>query len=122
MDTEEKPKHAGGRPSAYQPEYCEIALEVLGAGGSRAALAARLDISKSNLCDWEKKYPEFSNALARGLARSEALWESPDFYPDLNALRWKMNMMNRFGWTDKSESKVENTGFTLVQNLAGPKE
>ena len=105
-----------GRPTKYKHEFCEIALEVLGQGGSRAALAARLGISKSNLWAWEKEHPEFLNAIERGLTASEALWESPEWHPELHPTRWKMNMTNRFGWNgDKTESVLTGKNGGPIQ-------
>ena len=108
-----------GRPTKYREEMCEIALHVLGDGGSRAQLAATLEVGKDSLYAWERDYPDFSEAMARGLAMSEAKWESPDWHPEMHHQRWALNMKNRFGWTDRVESKVQAEGFTLVQNLAG---
>ena len=104
-----------GRPSPYKPEFCAVALEVLGAGGSRAALAAKLDVAKATIWDWERAHPEFSDAVARGLSASESLWESPDWHPDLHPARWKMNMTNRFGWTDRVENAHVGPGGGPIQ-------
>lgn len=101
---------------------CETALEVLKAGRSKAALAAALDVSKETIYAWEKDYPEFSDAIARGLAAAEMIWEEnrrDDVHPHI----WALTMKNRFKWTDKQETTLAGEGFVLVQNLAGkPKE
>jgi hypothetical protein len=94
---------------------CDVALEVLGAGGSRAALAAKLDVGKDSIYAWEKEYPEFSEAVLRGLAKSESLWESPDWCPDLHPRRWDLNMKNRFGWHDKTEKAITGPNGGPIQ-------
>jgi tRNA U34 5-methylaminomethyl-2-thiouridine-forming methyltransferase MnmC len=98
---------------------CNTALEVLRAGRSKAALAAALDVSKDTIFQWEKDYPEFSDSIMRGMAAAEAIWDDPGFHPEMNPMRWRLQMMNRFKWTDKQETTLAGEGFVLVQNLSG---
>ncbi|MER2529740.1 MAG: helix-turn-helix domain-containing protein [Candidatus Competibacter denitrificans] len=110
--------NAVGRPPKYRKSMCETALVVLKAGRSKAALAAELDVSKETIYAWEKEHSEFSDAIARGLAAAEMVWEEQrrdDVHPHI----WSLTMKNRFKWTDKQESTLVGEGFVLVQNLAG---
>lgn len=101
---------------------CDTALNVLRTGRSIAALAAELDVSKDTIYEWKKQHQEFSDAIARGLAAAEMVWEEnrrDDVHPHI----WALTMKNRFKWTDKHESTVKSNGFVLIQNLGGkPKD
>ena len=99
---------------------CNTALEVLRSGRSKAALAAELDVSKETIYAWEREHKEFSDAVSRGLAAAEAVWEEKrrdDVHPHI----WSLTMRNRFKWMDKQEVGVSGS-FTLVQNLNGKAE
>ena len=82
------------------------AYDVLAAGGSIAKVAATLDVAKSQVQEWMVVHSEFQAAIKRGLAVSESMWEDPGFHPDMNALRYRLNMANRFGWGEKNTTEV----------------
>ena len=95
------------RPSLYDGETtCQLAYEALAAGGSYAKVAVALGVCKETVFGWIKKYQEFSDAVKIGLAVAESQWEEPEFHPDMNPVRYRMNMQNRFGWRDKIDSEI----------------
>lgn len=64
---------AGGRPTLYDPDYCDLAIEHMGGGLSIAGLAGKLKVSRETIYQWARDHEEFSDALniARG---ASALW------------------------------------------------
>jgi len=96
-----------GRPSTYDPSICADIPAFFTSGASKAELAVHLGISRQTLWDWEGKYPEFSEAIKRGVENSEAWWVSQGRVAlrerEFNHVLWYMNMKNRFGWSDKQE-------------------
>ena len=52
---------AGGRPTKYKPEFCEIAIECGKQGMGKAEIASKLGVVRETLWDWGNKKPEFSN-------------------------------------------------------------
>lgn len=114
--TEQKKKHAGGRPSKYDPLMCERVIELMSEGASKVEVAADLKIARDTLTDWTHKNKEFSAAIKIGEELSEAWWMGiarenliERFQGSkLNATLWYMNMKNRFGWKDKQE--IEHSG------------
>jgi len=82
------------------------AYDVLAAGGSIAKVAATLDVAKAQVYEWMGVHPEFQYAIKRGLAVAESMWEDPGFHPDMNAMRYRLNMANRFGWGEKNTTEV----------------
>ncbi len=103
----------------YRDDMPAIAYAVLseGDGGSIAKVAAALDISKETLNVWRKKYPALSDAISRGLAVSEAIWEDPNFHPSMMPLRYKLNMANRFGWSDRNTTEVTGKDGGPLQSI-----
>ena len=59
-----RPKYTFGRPTKYQPDWMLEKIIDLGMNGaSRAKIALVLGINYDTLVEWEKKYPDFSDAL-----------------------------------------------------------
>lgn len=87
-----KPKHAGGRPTDYRPEYCEQIIEFFSGELTKklkkkittkqgavieeeievandlptlVSFARKIGTSRQRLYEWEKVHPEFKDALSR---------------------------------------------------------
>lgn len=103
-------KHPGGRPTKYDPSFCEKVIEFMRQGDSKEAVAGRLEIAKDTLYRWAKEHEEFSDAIKRGETLSQVFWE--DMGKDMvlsgqgSASSWIFNMKNRFSWRDKSETEI----------------
>jgi hypothetical protein len=54
-----------GRPTEYQPEYCELVIEKMGQGYSLTAFAGSIRVAKETVYRWIKEYSEFSDAVSR---------------------------------------------------------
>jgi hypothetical protein len=107
-----------GRPSKYDPAYCEQVIELGKQGKSRWAIGSILNIPPSNLTNWEAAHKDFREALE--ISRQHALqyWEelaenhlieSPGS-PKLNTGLWSRSMAARFPEQYRENSKVELTG------------
>lgn len=60
-------KNKGGRPTKYNAELHPILIGALSSLGlSDEEMAEKLQINKSTLYEWEKKYPRFSDSKKRG--------------------------------------------------------
>ena len=106
-----------GRPTKYDPDFCQIAVDAMAKGFSKEAVAGHLQISKDTLYAWIKLYPDFSYAIKEGLELSRMFWENLGIEhvthtkasKQLNSTVWLFNMKNRFNWADKIETKNEDT-------------
>lgn len=65
---------AGGRPTKYDPKYCDEAIEFMAEGFSVGAFAGKIRVSRDTLYEWASKHREFSDALKIG--RSAAQYEA----------------------------------------------
>ena len=110
-----KPKPAKrpvGRPSSYEPEYCEIIIELGKLGKSIAQMASAFDVDKASIFDWAANHEEFSTALARARAHSQTWWENAaqENMADrnFNAQLWLKSVASRFrdDYTERQVTEV----------------
>lgn len=102
-------KHPGGRPSKYDPRFCEVAIKQGRLGRSRVAISCVIGISRENLADWEDRYPEFRHAMDEAMRLSQLWWEQAGQdgltagAGAFNAAVWSRSMAARFprDWRDK---------------------
>jgi hypothetical protein len=74
---------AGGRPTKYRPEYCDLAETILAGDNPWCEVARVLQVCENTLDRWKKKYPEFCSAYERGRAAGCAV-----FMRKVNAAAW----------------------------------
>lgn len=100
-----------GRPTSYNPGFCQEVMDLGKQGKSITQMAAALDVCKDSLYEWEKTIPEFSDALKRARQLSQAWWEDrgqegldkPGFQSSL----WAKQVSCRFRSDYSEKSTVE---------------
>lgn len=110
-----------GRPSKYDPAYCDQVVEIMADGYSLTAFAGTIRVHRGTLNEWMAVHPEFSEAVKKGKAACAVWWESAN---RANALSGQGNATSCiFGlknmapdeWRDKHE--VEHTGPAPVTRI-----
>lgn len=66
---------ARGRPSDYDPAFCEQAVEFLREGYSIAAFAGHIGVARSTVYKWIDEHEDFSDAVKTGQAGAVLWWE-----------------------------------------------
>jgi len=93
----------------YDPEICKKVIALMMDGYSIKEVAYKLKIARSTLYLWMEEFEEFSDTVKEGVDFGEGYWMSAGrenlHNKDFNSTLWYMNMKNRFGWSDKTESK-----------------
>lgn len=108
-----------GRPSSYNPKYCEEIVEYMRQGFSKIAFAAHIGINVSSIYEWERNYPEFSVAIKVAEQECQKYWENMGnmgamgMIPNFNATAWIFNMKNRFKWRDKQPEEVTQVNVNI---------
>jgi hypothetical protein len=103
-----------GRPSKYDPAYCDQVVEHMREGASLTSFAASVDVARSTINEWMEHHPEFSEAVKRGKAACAAWWEKTNRNLALtgqgNATACVFGLKNMAGedWRDKHE--LEHSG------------
>ena len=59
-------KHAGGRPTKYRPEFCELAGNYCRLGATDPELAEFFDVCRDTIITWRHEHQEFSDAIRVG--------------------------------------------------------
>jgi DNA-binding XRE family transcriptional regulator len=115
-------KRPVGRPTKYDPAFCQRVIDFMAQGFSKEAVAGELHIHKETLYEWEKAHKDFSDSLKQGVELSRKFWEKIALDhlthtakgKQLNSTVWIFNMKNRFAWSDKKEIDIgEKTAKTF---------
>ncbi len=104
-----------GRPSDYDPSYCDLVVEKAGEGWSLYEVAHELNVARPTLDNWASAHPEFLNALSRAKTAAQAWWEqtgrSGMREDKFNAAVWKKTMEARFreDYTERRETEISGS-------------
>ena len=89
-----------GRPTDYDPSYCDKVVEWGALGKSKTWMAAELDCTRQTLEHWAAANPEFLHALQKALTKSQAKWEDEGqdglTADKFNGSVWSRSMAARF--------------------------
>jgi len=110
-----------GRPTKYDPKYCQEIIDFMSRGDSLTAFAGEIQVSRETIYEWERTYPEFSDAINTARYKCQAWWETQGKIGlfmgkedgTFSQSTWIFNMKARFGYRDKVE--VETTGTHKIE-------
>jgi len=111
------------RPPEYKTEYCKIAQDILANGESLAGICGELDISRTTLYNWRDQYPDFKDAIDRGLQKAQREWERVGMdgikgnYDKFSSSPWIFTMKNRFRDDYKDDKEQKPVSDTIVDRL-----
>jgi len=102
---------AGGRPSKYKPEYCQMLIDHMAKGYSFECFGADVLVTEKTLYNWIDSHPEFLQSKRLGEKLCQKWWETlgrglAAGKTQGNAAVFIFNMKNRFGWTDKRDLQL----------------
>ena len=133
-DTKVKPKHAGGRPTKYKPEYCKAILDFFDTelydttietyyyknGESKetekrvakplpflSAFARSINVCRDTIREWRDQHPEFSVAYKTAKEMQKEMLINCGLLGLYNATAYIFTAKNIAGMRDKQELIVE---------------
>lgn len=119
-----------GLRTAYSTELPDMLLEHMANGGTQDAFCGKPEVGVSHQTFWKwlKLYPELRVAKEVGVALAQRYWEGIGndsmFLPDgvrFNMSAWRMIMMNRFSYKDKTTLETaEGDPLAVVPLLQQP--
>jgi len=123
--TEEK--RPVGRPTSYDPSFCERVIELGRIGKSIEQIAANLGFSTRVLFDWRDKHPDFLHALEYAKELELDWWENiaqsmmveNKDSDKLNSSIWSRSMAARFPKKYRESTKTEITGADGAPLITG---
>jgi transposase-like protein len=125
--TETQEKRPVGRPSLYNPAYCEKVVELGRLGKSVEQIASNLNLSLRVMYKWRDEHEEFMHAMEDAKQHEQAWWEEQaQAYmvenkesDRLNASLWSRSMAARFPKKYRESVKQEITGAEGAPLLQG---
>lgn len=108
-----------GRPSLYNPAYCERVIELGKEGCSVVEMAADLGVARNTIeTTWPADHPEFLEAFTKARVYSQSWWESMGrknliMAPGAGQFQgsvWSRSMAARFPADWRESTKQEITG------------
>ena len=125
--TDTTEKRPVGRPSLYDPKYCEEVITLGKLGKSVEQIASILDVSLRTMYSWRDAHEEFLHALEDAKTYEQAWWEEQAVAymvenkesDRLNATLWSRSMAARFPKKYRESVKQEITGADGAPLLQG---
>lgn len=108
-----------GRPSKYDPTYCDLIIEMLSEGASLTEFRAAVGgVTRQTFSNWKRDYPEFLDASTQAEAYGQAYWEKRlrtelMFDNKVNSPLVKLYFANRFNWHDKQQTDVTSSDGSM---------
>lgn len=126
-DKPQEEKRPVGRPSRYDPAYCEQVIQLGGKGKSVEQIGAILGIGTRTLFTWRDQNEEFRHALELAKELEQAWWEdmAQSYMVEekesakLNTGLWSRSMAARFPKKYRESVKQEITGAEGAPLLQG---
>jgi len=125
--TELPAKRPVGRPSLYDPAYCETVRDLGRIGKSVEQICYQLDVSLRTIYLWRDAHEEFMHALDDAKTYEQAWWEEQAAAymvenkesDRLNSTLWSRSMAARFPKKYRESTKQEITGADGAPLLTG---
>lgn len=99
-----------GRPTKYEPEFCQRCIDFMGLGYSLTAFAGELGVARHTINDWMAAHPEFLQATRIGQATRtkslEATLIAGETGPKVTGHIFALKNADPEGWKDKREYEV----------------
>lgn len=98
-----------GRPTKYEPQYCEQVIEHMKQGASLTSFAASISVARSTINVWMADFPEFSESVKIAKAHCAAWWEklgrenAQSGDGNATLVIFGLKNMGREDWRDKQE-------------------
>jgi hypothetical protein len=104
-----------GRPSLYDPKYCDDVIRMGKEGFSVVEMAAEIGVHRNTLeTNWTEAHPEFLEAFTHAMQCSQAWWERAGrvgmLENNINAPIWSRSMAARFPRDWREVKGTELTG------------
>ena len=116
-----------GRPSKYDPAFCDMVIAAGQEGMGKAEMAAEIGVAYSTFDLWTQEHEEFSEAVKQARRLSQAWWEKQGRVATFggvdgfNATSYIFQMKNRFreDWNDTVKQEVTGKDGGPIQTEDG---
>jgi hypothetical protein len=112
-----------GRPTKYDPKYCEELVEWMSKGMSFESFSGTIDTHRETLYEWAKQHKDFSDAKKLGREKSLIFYEKLGLSAQMGKIKGFIpsvhifTMKNKHGWQDSiNVNSNESTIKTMTLN------
>ncbi len=102
-----------GRPSSYDPAYCERVVEIMAQGFSLTAAMGELGFHRDTGYEWQSQHPEFSDAVKEGQAKRQLFLERRLMGAEIGAVVtssiFALKNTGTGDWRDKQEHELSGS-------------
>ena len=121
-------KRPVGRPSKYDPSYCEMLEAFMDEGYSIGAFAGLIHVDRTTISQWCSDHPQFSLAVSRAKCRRLLVWERAALKVanggggpgSSTMIIFGLKNMGEDDWHDKQD--VQHSGSILMTHEEALKE
>lgn len=111
-----------GRPTKYEPRFCEEVESLMRLGYSKTAAAGAIGVDRDTFLNWAKEFPAFFGAVKRGEAARTHKLETdlllaPDG-PNVTSRIFALKNAAPEEWKDKQAIDHTNSDGSLTAFLA----
>lgn len=112
-----------GRPTKYDPGYCDELVAFMAQGYSMTAFAAQIGVDRDTITEWGNVHDEFSLAIKKGKAACASWWESVNrnnaMTGDGNATSCIFGLKNMAAddWSDRKSIDHTSSDDSLSSNV-----
>lgn len=109
-----------GRPTVYDPSYCDSVIEYGRIGKSLTWISTELGVVKQTIHNWMAAHPEFLDAMTRAKELSQRWWEDEGQLgltkAGFNSSVWSRSMAARFpdDWREIKGQEISGPGGSPV--------
>jgi len=101
-----------GRPTKYDPSFCDMLIEHMGKGFSFESFAATINTHRATIFRWKEKHPDFATAHKIGIDKMLLFFEKLGLagmtgkIPGFNPTTYVWTTKNKLRWTDRVEADI----------------
>lgn len=109
----------GGRPSSYNPEFCQQVEDFMALGYSKMAAAGNVGVCYNTLKAWMEEHPEFLTAVKRGEAKRTQILEmgllTAETGPQVTSRIFALKNAAPDEWRDKQHTELTGANGGPIQ-------
>lgn len=110
-----------GRPTKYEPRFCDELIVCMGLGFSLTAFAGEISVSRATINNWMAEFPEFLEATRVGQAKRTRALEKTlidgESGPKVTGHIFALKNADPDGWRDKQEHEHSGDFRVVMQDL-----
>lgn len=122
----DKPKHPGGRPTKYRPEFCDLTEYLAHCKKEKdlpsiTGLAVFYEVAEKTVYNWGKEFPEFLQSLGRLLTISKQALMSKGLRGDWTSTITKLILSSDHGMRERID-QTSDDGPILLSSILTEEE